>query len=387
MAEQKTNCYSYIITGSGCAGLSLLMRMMGDPFFDNKEILVIDKSLKNENDRTWCFWEDQPGIFESIVYHRWKQLDFFAGDFFKRLDIAPYSYKMIRSLDLYNYVLGLAAHRPRIHFITGEVESVFNLENKAGVTVDGKIFQGDYLFNSISFAKPQVQKHKFWLLQHFKGWVIETKTNHFEENIARFMDFRVDQEKGASFVYVLPLAGNKALVEYTQFSASLLPAEAYDQALNCYIRESLSIGSFEVTGEEFGVIPMTNFQFPSGTGRIINIGTAGGQTKGSSGFTFQFIQKNTKIITDLLKEGKYPRPRIPYGQKRFQLYDSILLNILTHKKMSAPDIFTRLFKNNAATDILKFLDNETNPGKELKIMQSMPAKYFFPAALIELLNI
>jgi lycopene beta-cyclase len=30
--------YDYIITGAGCAGLSLLMRMMEDPFFLRKNI-------------------------------------------------------------------------------------------------------------------------------------------------------------------------------------------------------------------------------------------------------------------------------------------------------------------------------------------------------------
>ena len=60
--------YDYIIAGSGCAGLSLLHKILQTPSLQNKSILVIDKDQKKSNDRTWCFWEKNPGPFESIVY-------------------------------------------------------------------------------------------------------------------------------------------------------------------------------------------------------------------------------------------------------------------------------------------------------------------------------
>src|SRR5687767_10156799 len=100
--------YDYIITGAGCAGLSLLRRMMQHSFFINKKILLIDKEQKTGNDRTWCFWEQQPGFFEDIVYHRWEQADFYSDHFSARYDLTPYTYKMIRGSDLYTKVLNEA---------------------------------------------------------------------------------------------------------------------------------------------------------------------------------------------------------------------------------------------------------------------------------------
>ena len=84
--------YNYIITGAGCAGLSLLMRMMEDPFFSDKKILVIDREFKNKNDRTWCFWEKEKGLFETIVHHQWQHVNFISNDFFRKLDLTPYRY-------------------------------------------------------------------------------------------------------------------------------------------------------------------------------------------------------------------------------------------------------------------------------------------------------
>ena len=63
--------YDYIIAGSGCAGLSLLHYLINEETQRNKKILVLDKSPKIANDRTWCFWERGIGPFENIVHHQW----------------------------------------------------------------------------------------------------------------------------------------------------------------------------------------------------------------------------------------------------------------------------------------------------------------------------
>ena len=120
--------YDYIITGAGCAGLSLLRRMMAHPFFSSRKILLIDKEQKNNNDRTWCFWEQQPGLFEEIVYHRWQQIDFYSDHFSARFDLAPYQYKMIRSMDLYSSVLDKARRFSNISILQEDVQSVANNE-------------------------------------------------------------------------------------------------------------------------------------------------------------------------------------------------------------------------------------------------------------------
>jgi len=42
--------YDYIIAGGGCAGLSLVMRMLKEPQLSTKKILIIDKDSKQLND-------------------------------------------------------------------------------------------------------------------------------------------------------------------------------------------------------------------------------------------------------------------------------------------------------------------------------------------------
>ncbi|MFT4154674.1 lycopene cyclase family protein [Parafilimonas sp.] len=377
--------YDYIITGAGCAGLSLLHRMMLHPFFNQKKILLIDKAAKNSNDRTWCFWEEQNGLFEDIVYHSWQQIDFYSKEFSARYDLDPYQYKMIRSIDLYAAVLDKAKKLANIDIVYDEVNALSGNETYAMVSTGNQTYNAGCIFNSIIFddwrQQALQQKHVHILLQHFKGWLIETVTDVFDERIATFMDFRISQEKGAAFVYVLPVAKNRALVEYTLFSENTLSDEAYNDGLRSYIHQQLNIQTYSLLHTESGVIPMTNYAFPKGKGRILNIGAAGGQTKGSSGYTFQFIQKHSTNIIEALVQGKNPLQLQSIFDKRFLLYDGILLNVLKHKKMDGAALFARLFKNNQPQVIFKFLDNETNLGEELKIMGSVSKNIFLPAAL------
>ncbi|HEX5153642.1 MAG TPA: lycopene cyclase family protein [Parafilimonas sp.] len=377
--------FDYIITGAGCAGLSLLRRMMAHPFFSNKKILVIDKEQKNNNDRTWCFWEQQPGLFEELVYHRWQQIDFYSDHFSARYDLAPYQYKMIRSIDLYSSVSDKARRFSNISILQDDVQSVMNNENNVTVKTNGKELLADHVFNSIIFndwrEQALQQKNIYVLLQHFKGWMIETDKDVFDERRATFMDFRISQDKGTAFVYVLPVAKNKALVEYTLFSENIPEQHEYDAALEDYIHSVLSIKKYTIAHAESGIIPMTNYSFPKGDGRLINIGTAGGQTKASSGYTFRFIQKHSERLINALVHGKDPLHMQSVFDKRFHLYDSILLNVLQNKKMGGDKIFAQLFKKNSPQTILKFLDNETNFMEELKVMNSVSLSAFLPATI------
>ena len=78
--------YDYIIAGSGLAGLSLLHRLLLNKELRSKKILVIDKLKKEDNDKTWCFWEKGEGLFEPIVHHQWKTLQFFSPEVSKTFE-------------------------------------------------------------------------------------------------------------------------------------------------------------------------------------------------------------------------------------------------------------------------------------------------------------
>jgi lycopene beta-cyclase len=177
----------------------------------------------------------------------------------------------------------------------------------------------------------------------------------------------------------LPFSETQALVEYTVFSSEVFPAAAYDLQLSKYLERTLACGPYSLIDTEQGQIPMTNYKFPVGTGHIINLGTSGGQTKGSSGYTFHFIQKHSAAIVEALENAG--SPILPSPAKRFGFYDRVLLEILATRKLEGSDIFLRLFEKNSPADVLKFLDNETTLSEELAIIASLPMLPFARAAI------
>jgi lycopene beta-cyclase len=372
--------YDYVITGAGCAGLSLLMRMVRSGRFADKKILLIDRERKTKNDRTWCFWEKKKDFFEEIVFRKWKALDFWSDDFSATLDISPYEYKMIRGIDFYTYCYDEISKHPNLEIIYGEVDNIERLPEGLILEMNGeRLNVGEATaINSIPLKTQQTGKH-LKLLQHFKGWVIETPKPVFDPAKAILMDFRIQQEHGTAFVYVLPFSESKALVEYTLFTPDLLKQDQYDAALKDYINQYLGVNGYKISEEEFGVIPMTNEKFRSYYHGVFQIGTTGGQTKASSGYTFQFIQKQAENLVNCFVNNQSPLD-IPKTPKRFSFYDNTLLYILYHNKVPGKKIFTDLFQKNDPRKVLKFLDNETTIKEELKIISSLPTWPFLKAA-------
>ena len=373
--------YDYIIAGSGCAGLSLLHKILQTPSLQNKSILVIDKDQKKSNDRTWCFWEKNPGPFESIVYAKWNKLEFLSTDFKKKLNLESYTYKMIQGIDFYNFIINYAKKFKNVSFVQESINSIDNIDKKAVLKTTKNTYTANYIFNSTNLFNPEINEQNS-LLQHFKGWLIKTEKPVFNPEIGRLMDFRVSQENGATFMYVLPSSSTKALIEYTLFSPSTLKQETYVEELKKYIKEVLKIEKYTIEHEEFGIIPMSLAKFEQNPKQnIINIGTSGGYTKASSGYTFQFIQKNVIDIVKNLKTGKNPVQKLSFKNKIYQWYDRTLINVLLTKKMTGKEVFTIMFTKNPAHKILAFLGNESSISEDLLIMKSFPKIPFLIAGI------
>jgi len=355
------------------------MHLIQSGHFRDKQILIIDKDAKSKNDRTWCFWEKEQGIFQNIVHKEWRELQFYSDCVDKRLDIVPYTYKLIRGIDFYTHCLSAISSHQNFTFLQASVDDIFSNAVETGVMINGQKVKCKYVFNSIMFERPVLMANHYWLLQHFKGWFLEADSAPFDPNIGTLMDFRTDQSNGSTFFYVLPFSKTEALVEYTLFSPQVLADHQYEEALDHYVKKKLGIERFIVKEREFGTIPMTNFRFRFRNNNIINMGTAGGQTKASSGYTFRFIQKQVSEIVQSLHHHGHPF-HVKQQGGRFHFYDSVLLNILQHRKMEGAYIFSKLFDRNKASRILKFLDNETSLTEEMKILSTLPTIPFTKAA-------
>ncbi len=371
--------YDYIIAGMGAAGLTLAMQLKNSKVpFEN--ILLVDQDLKNLNDRTWCYWtEDTNTWLEPIVHKRWSQFEFKSNKLVRKYKLAPYHYQMIKGIDFYTYCLEALRNDPRFHILTTPIYNIFSDEEVAVITVPKKQYYAKHLFNS-AFRHPKVVDGEVNFVQHFKGWVIETPQDAFDDNCPTFMDFRTDQYQDCRFFYVIPHSKRKALIEYTGFSPKPVADELYEQKLANYIEKELKIKSYTIVEKEYGEIPMTESTFQNPYGEFItNIGTAGGYSKPSTGYTFYFIQKN---IAQLVKQMEENLPITQLSRDpKYRYYDQVLLDVMSSNKIPADRLFTKLFKNNKISRLLTFLNEESSFLQDLSVMLSVPTSVFLPVAL------
>jgi lycopene beta-cyclase len=373
--------YDYIIAGGGAAGLSLAFYLSLSTL-KNRKILIIDKDKKNKNDRTWGFWSNNQTPYEEIVTLKFSKLDFVSSYYHDQINLGSYNYNVIQGIDFYHFVKKQLRNHPNFEFVQASVTSITDQKNGAEVTTNQGIYEAKWIFSSL-FDEDDIRKaaaSKLYLRQHFKGWVIETDTPQFTPEAFTMFDFRTPQEGLMRFFYIIPYSETRALVEYTLFSEHLLEPRQYDQALKNYISEILGIKTYNVADEEFGVIPMTNYLFPASKGKhIVNIGSLGGSSKPSSGYTFFRIQKHVQKIVAALEAGKSPVISAN-SLKRYRFYDSVLLNILKYRGGLAEKLFSSMFKNNSIHRLFNFLDEKGGIFNDLKIITSLPPLPFARSA-------
>ncbi|HNP31820.1 MAG TPA: lycopene cyclase family protein [Flavobacterium sp.] len=378
--------YHYIFTGSGLSALMTIYEMVLSGKFDDKTILLIDSDSKKNNDRTWCFW-DEENLFDEIVSKKWNSALFADSKFDRELNLEPYQYKMIKGLDFYKSVFDRISKQQNIHFANQKVLNFQELGNHCVVKTDVESYTCNKIFNSIFNPELVKNQNKYpFLHQHFIGWFIKSKEAVFNVGCATFMDFSVEQKGNTRFMYVLPTSQTEALIEYTLFSKDLLAKDEYETEIQNYINQ-LGITNYELREKEQGNIPMTSYKFwKNNTKNIINIGSAGGWTKASTGFTFKNTIKKSKALVRFLENGTSTSLSVTdfrkfYKQDKFWFYDLLFLDVLNRRNDKGSEVFSSLFKKGNPTLIFKFLDEETSFSEDLKVIWKCPKGLFIRALL------
>ncbi|HEY1196253.1 lycopene cyclase family protein [Flavobacterium sp.] len=379
MNSSQIKHFDYIFTGTGLASLMTVYKMVLSGKFTDKTILLLDQDLKKTNDRTWCFWEKGQSIWDTVISKKWDSAWFADENFNRHFALKPYKYNQIKAIDFYNFVFKELSKYSKIAFLNEKVTDINELETHVFVGTEENRYTCSYLFNSIytkAFAESQTKYPV--LQQHFVGWFVKSETEVFNPEEVTFMDFSVEQKENTRFMYVLPTSPTEALLEYTLFSEKLLSKDEYENEIQNYLKQ-LGIHHYQIIEKEQGSIPMTCYPFwNKNTKRVLNIGTAGGWTKASTGYTFKNSDKKSSDLVRFI-ENEEVKMKDFHQKNRFWFYDLLLLDILYRHNDLGGTIFSSLFKKGNPALIFKFLDEETNLAEDLKVILKCPKIPFLKA--------
>ena len=350
--------FDYTIIGGGCAGLSLAYELEIHGKLEDKTLAIIEPRYEYKKDKTWSFWKVTPHNFDDCVKKNWENFSINVPGKTNYLDCKNYPYQSIDSGLFYKKVNNRLKENKNISFFKNVSE--INTKNS-------------FIFNSV----PEIKKSHLNLWQHFCGVEIETNHNFFDEEIFNLMDFDCEQRESVHFFYTLPYSKNTALIETTWLSKMNDNSQKdYDSQIKEYIEKHLKIKNYEITYKEEGAIPLF-YPFYKKEKNKINIGTAGGMTRLSTGYTFLNIQEHCKFIRENIENiSNASKFEI---SKKYQFLDDIFLRVLNKHPDKMSDIFFNMFKASPKA-VIKFLSNKSNFLEDLSIILKMP-KFTFLKAL------
>ena len=349
--------FDYIIIGGGCAGLSLAYELEINDELKDKTLAIIETREEYKRDKTWSFWKVFNHNFDDCVIKSWNNFTVNSPDSSHELTNKKFPYQSIDSGKFYKKINSKLSVNSNISFF----------KNLSEVNSENSI-----IFNSV--LEKELDKSKLW--QHFQGIEIETPKNIFDEEIINLMDFNCDQRNDVHFFYTLPFSKNKALIETTWLSTledqSLMD---YDLQLENYIKNNLGIKNYKINFTEKGAIPLFHPLIKNNS-KTIYIGSAGGMTRSSTGYTFLNIQEHSKyIVKNLDKIEKIKKYNIG---KKYQFLDKIFLRVLKNNPDKMPKIFFKMFQASSSC-IIKFLSNKSNIFEDINIIRRMPKLIFMRA--------
>jgi lycopene beta-cyclase len=352
--------FDYIIIGGGCAGLSLAYELEIHNKLKDKTLAIIEPRLEYKKDKTWSFWKTTDHNFDDCIKKSWKNFSINIPNETSYLECINYPYQSIDSGLYYEKINSKLNKNINISFFKDLKE--INPNNS-------------FIFNSV----PSIKKDYHNLWQHFCGVEIETQNNFFDNEIFNLMDFDCEQKKSVHFFYTLPYSKNKALVETTWLSKMNDNSQKdYDHQIKDYIENHLNLKDYKIVYKEEGAIPLFYPSYEEEKNKI-NIGTAGGMTRLSTGYTFLNIQEHSKYIRKNI-ENITKTKKFEIG-KKYQFLDNIFLKVLQEHPKKMPEIFFKMFKE-SPKNIIKFLSNKSNFLEDLSIIFKMP-KWIFIKALFK----
>lgn len=356
------------ILGGGCAGLSVAARLAPTTL----SFRVIEPRRRYHDDRTWSFWRTASDPFEDCVRASWTRWSVSgpAGTVLRGSHRFPY--QCVASGAFYSRALDLIDEANSGNIALGQQAGAVT-QQRRGIWIETS--DGGFTASHVLDARPPPRRPSYG--QFFIGREIVTTKAVFDPDTVPLMHFRRGYSTGIDFLYILPFARDRALVEVTSFAP-----KAPDRADMCaWLDEeiaALAAGGHDVVREEAGALPMeVGYRAPEVPG-VCHIGLAGGAARPSTGYAFQRIQAQADHIAARLLRNE--APSVPRDSVMTRFMDRVFLKVLATAPERGPALFETLFRNAPKDRLERFLSGSTRADDRLSVMWSLPSMPFLRAA-------
>ena len=361
------------IVGAGCAGLTLAHELINSKDFPC--ILLDPQKFRPEH--AFSFWDDghpHLTLARSLARKTWSKWEIRTFEETIQKSSSRFVYSTVSSSNYENYLFKkIIENRGKILY--AKATDLYNTETCIRLETSSR---NAVFANRVFDSRPPTPTNKT-IFQHFLGWEIKTNKSVFDETLVTLMDFRVPQEDGFHFMYVLPYSETCALIESTVYSDTMLNPQWYENQITKYLTNVIQCTSWDVVNKEQGAIPL-NYKKdlkPLGT----PIGLNAGAMRASTGYAFSQIIHQAINVGKQLKQGQN-LIQIKPGATRFENWmDNVFLDVLSSSPKLAPYVFSTLAKTLSGDDFVKFMIGDCPLSIKSRIILALPKVDFMLGAL------
>ena len=397
----------FLFVGRGASAALTARALEQAGLLAGRRVLFVDPDPKSRNDKTFCFWAEdtEPVVADlgDLIGHSWDKA---RGGREPLVSIAPLRYHQINSLDLYEDLSRRIAANGWDQRAEA-VESVGADDQGAYAVCGSEKVRARWVLDSRPPQRGNASGHAAPgdsaqpdLAQSFYGWVVETDFPWQSEAGVTLMDLEVPQDGATQFVYILPYAENRVLVELTRFGTAILEADLAEQRLLNYLKAALpDQATYRIVHREQGIIPMSEHRSEHCSALterhsmhgIMSIGTRNNALKPSTGYAFKTMHQQARELAQFLgnsnsdysasdSRGPTTKPwQSQPSHPRYAFLDGLLLHILRRRPHQGKAIFEQLFAGTPLPSVLRFMDEKSSWKDDLRMLTHLPWKPFLVA--------
>lgn len=364
-----------IILGGGCAGLSLATRLAEWGAHAPKTV-VLESRPEYLHDRTWCFWGDPGAAIGGLVTHQWNSFSVSTatGQIVRNYNASPY--RMIPSDSFYAAAEERIARAPGMELLLGNkvTDEPVKRDGLWRLITPGGELSAKWIVDTRPVARHGSIRPHLW--QSFLGYELVTEQECFDPTCVELMDFSESTPTQILFLYLLPFARNRALLEATLFDPRPVGAEELEPLLGSLLEKRLRGAGYSVVRSEHGILPMGEPPAtPCGETGFVRAGLTAGGARPSTGYAFQRIQRWAADCSAAVVTGRGPvahaaDPLIPRAM------DALFLRVLRSRPELAPDLFLSLFRKVDPARIARFMSDGGRFTDHAAIVMALPKSPF-----------
>lgn len=333
---------------------------------------MIEPRLTYTDDRSWCFWRPPHHDLSDLVAHSWDGWRF-SGETgpARHHRVAGLRYQYVRGIDFYTRALERIDGADNIRLHSGlQATELTPLGTGTDALVSVETERGTIRARHVIDTRPRALPAM--LYQSFTGVEIESaRALPFDVNEVGLMDSMATDEGGMHFRYTLPLSPTRALVEWTRFSTTPVPAAILTAELEAELNR-LGLGDARVIRREGGILPMGAIgALPVSPPGVVFAGNSGGALRPASGYAFLRIQAWARACAAALDEGgpAIGHPTEPWLRRSL---DRIFLQAVRANPERTPEYFLALATGVPPAGLVRFLSDAARLTDYARLIISLP---------------